>query len=64
MDKNDKDILGIVIRYLDDLTDLQRTYHNCQMHSDSDACQYIDKKRDNVMEQRSMLDKLGIKTTE
>jgi len=29
-------------------TDLQRTYHACQIHGDRDACTYIDEKVEDV----------------
>ncbi len=36
--------IDLVIVY----TDLQRTYHNCHMHNDQDACSLIDEKRADV----------------
>lgn len=42
-----------VIDFLLAFTDLQRTFHNCQMHNDSDACQYIDEKKANVKKKKT-----------
>jgi len=48
VDKNIKNALDNAIDLVIVYTDLQRTYHNCHMHNDTDACSYIDEKIANV----------------
>ena len=47
-DKKIKEMVDAAIDLVLVYTDLQRTYHACQIHGDKDACTYIDEKIEDV----------------
>ncbi len=59
LDKEIKEMVDAAIDLVLVYTDLQRTYHACQIHDDKDACTYIEEKIEDVRKKQKAVEYYG-----